>query len=857
MLEFKNCKNRKELVAHILNVGNDFNEKISNINSLNTDMLSAVEKTASYGQSLTDGLKVIANQISDIMILDGYLAKSVTPFENVSVELTNMIIDKDTLTMRIANKKISKSVIKDIKVFVNNSNKFFNASSFISGNSTMELKSIGDILDATIEILLSKDFVVSEFTLGIVDNGTKLPKIKDISIISSNGSLAKPLILNSDSNSYSIRSTDDIIRIQPSVGNKIVINLTKDDSYLSANSNIFEILIKSLSINSAEAYSFGEAIIGPIKSENPILKTGVFLDCDGDIKIDASIDKTEWTTISNINSISKISSIFNINNIDEESVSFENDIDKIYIRLTMYAKNTLPINLNDTYITRVVSSSNGYVEAGYENEYMVSNVFESIKKSYGRNSVFKMKPYEYEKPYAILDNKKLSLIEDKETYIFEETSMSIKTDMDKVLTANNTGKTTDLYAGNSIALYTQSIPTIDRISPRSNLSCCLKLKVPSGIYYAKYKDKEWQIDMSNASCKSIDTFNMLAEEDSKIYIRSSWDNNETEIASQNINGQYIISLYDYFFEPIPDAKFNKFYPYGNLVNTYSISNGKIKTKQESLIGAYAYVQYESVVNKKIINSSSSKVINLERSFAAKHTENLNNFIFKRIAKLKNSNIIYGSLKINTENAAIPSIINEVVFVDGASEFANYSTVTKAVGPSLNIIQVEDIKKDGQILLTGETDLFVNRVYSQDELLFRGDYYIYEGEIYLPQGIYTSEFISTEITYESILSISQNGLYSVDYKKGIIYSQNQIYENIEVEYMHSTLYAVYDATKELDTFSYIDTGNSVIINGDKESYVIETTLKEKEDNNISITPVAKNIQIRYITWAIFYQHILKI
>ena len=55
-----------------------------------------------------------------------------------------------------------------------------------------------------------------------------------------------------------------------------------------------------------------------------------------------------------------------------------------------------------------------------------------LKKSYGRNSVFKMKPYEYEKPYAILDNKKLSLIEDKETYIFEETNMSIKkTDMDK------------------------------------------------------------------------------------------------------------------------------------------------------------------------------------------------------------------------------------------------------------------------------------------------------------------------------------------------------------------------------------------------------------------------------------------
>ena len=49
-------------------------------------------------------------------------------------------------------------------------------------------------------------------------------------------------------------------------------------------------------------------------------------------------------------------------------------------------------------------------------------------------------------------------------------------------------------------------------------------------------------------------------------------------------------------------------------------------------------------------------------------------------------------KINTENAAIPSIVNEVVFVDRASEFANYSTVTKTIESNLNIIEVEDIKK---------------------------------------------------------------------------------------------------------------------------------------------------------------------
>ena len=100
------------------------------------------------------------------------------------------------------------------------------------------------------------------------------------------------------------------------------------------------------------------------------------------------------------------------------------------------------------------------------------------------------------------------------------------------------------------------------------------------------------------------------------------------------------------------------------------------------------------ITKKIIKNSASKVINLDRSFAAKYKENLNNFVFKRIAKLQNSNIINGSLKIDTSNAPIPSIINEVNFIDGISEFTKYGTVKKTIETNVNIINVEDIKKDG-------------------------------------------------------------------------------------------------------------------------------------------------------------------
>ena len=854
MLEFKNCINKKEIVAYVKEIGDELNNKIEDINSLNKNLMLAIEKTASYGQSLTDGLKVIANQVSDLIILDGHLANIVTPFDNVYVDLKNCVIDKDTLTIRLANKKISNSTIKDIKVLINNSNQFFDTSSFLSANSPMELKSIGKILDATIEINLSKDFIISEFLLDIIEDGTKMPKIKEISIISSDGLLAKPLILNSNSTNYNIRSAKDIIRIQPCIGNKIIINITKDDSYLSENSQIYEIKAKSLTINSAESYSNGEVLIGPIKASSPILKAGVFLESDSQIGIEISTNKEEWFKISNINSISKISSIFNINNVDENSTNFDNDIKEIYVKLIISSEKTQPINFNDKYITRTVVSSNGYVEAGYESEYMVSNVFESLNKSYGRNSLFKLKPYEYSKPYAILDNKKLSLIKDKETYIFDETSITIKSDMDKVLIKEKTGKTTELYAGNNIALYTQSIPILSRVNALTSMECCLKMKIPCGTYHLRYEDKEWSIDMSNISCKSIDTFNFLSKEGDKLYIRNSWDDEIETIEAVLVEGQYIISLYDYFFESITDLKFNKYYPYGNLSGTYSISNGKIKTKQQSLAAADAFIQYESQITKKIIKNSASKVINLDRSFAAKYKENLNNFVFKRIAKLQNSNIINGSLKIDTSNAPIPSIINEVNFIDGISEFTKYGTVKKTIEANVNIINVEDIKKDGQMLFTGESDLFVNRVYSENELIFRGDYFVENGTIKLPEGVFTSEFIFTEITYESILSINQNGLYSVDYKKGILYSQNPIYENIEIEYMHSTLHAVYNAVKELEQFEYIDTGNSVIINGNKETYIVETVLKNPENQNIEITPIIKNIQIRYTIWVIFYQQI---
>ena len=94
MLEFKNCINKKEIVAYVKEIGDELNNKIEDINSLNKNLMLAIEKTASYGQSLTDGLKVIANQVSDLIILDGHLANIITPFDNVYVDLKIALLIK-------------------------------------------------------------------------------------------------------------------------------------------------------------------------------------------------------------------------------------------------------------------------------------------------------------------------------------------------------------------------------------------------------------------------------------------------------------------------------------------------------------------------------------------------------------------------------------------------------------------------------------------------------------------------------------------------------------------------------------------------------------------------------------------
>lgn len=665
--------------------------------------------------------------------------------------------------------------------------------------------------------------------------------------MSSDGSISQPIIYNSNSKSYSLTSNTETIRFAPAIGNRIVIEMVKDDSYVIGNNNVYEMNLSDISIYSANAHATGEIVIGPIKSNDPILKAGIFFVSPNQVDVSISVDGIDWKSVSNINSINDISPVINFNNIDQSSVQVDSVVKTIYVKLGLTALSTVPDNYSDKYIVRTISADNGYAEISYDDGQKVSGVYESIGKAYGRTSLVTITPSEYGKPFGIVGTEKLSLIEGNESYIFWDWKLKIYTDADKLSMLSNSGSTTNLYAGNSIALYTQSIARLETVSKNTKLNCCIKMKVPSGIYRMSYGTLEWSLDLSNGYSRSIDCFNLLANQGDVVYVKDQWGNTIATVNAQLVEGRYIISLYDVFFEPIDHPNFNKFFPYGNIDNTYSISCGHIQSKKQDIQDILAYVQYETPIKKKILKNSIKKDIILDRPFVAKETQSLDKYVFKHAAKLNHCKILKGSVVIDTSNAAIQAMNNEVEYVDGKTEFTRYAT-TKYNLPQTptNIITLNGLKKDGDIFFAGETDLFINRVFSEEELLFRGDYLVEDNSIRLPSGIETSRFISTEIVYESRLTNNPNGLYSIDYENGIIYTQNKIYENVTITYMHSTLYGSYIAVENVDSNQYTDTGNSVIIYGSAESYFLETIPKESNTQIVLTSPIVKDIEIRYTT-----------
>ena len=458
-INYLNDKSRTGIISYIKEACQAMNNGADNITATNNTMFNIVDKTLSYGKSTTDSLKLLANQMQDIVICNGYLSKRPDIFRDINAEKYNTIVDTESLSIRLARKQISIEDIKAVNIYTNNKAVDFNLSDILTRDgSGIIVESVNTRTTIIIDIMLKKEAIVSEIDISMLDMGLKLPKIAGIVVTTSSNTIEKPVILNSNDYSYQLTLNNSQVRINPTVAKNIRITLIQDDSELLSQQNVFRCNIKSLSVGLAQSYEKGWVIFGPIKSSDPILKAGIAFNTTnyGSVKASISNNKEDWIYIHNTKDITPDTKIANYNNIDINSKLLSEEVKSIYVRFEITASTLMPTNLIDKYIVRLLATTNGYAESTYEEEYNLSAVYKILDHGYGKIKTGTFNLSKISVPYGIIGSNKLSLIGDDS--IFTDRQLRLMFDMDSLIASGNVVKTKDAYAGNDIKISSVSKP---------------------------------------------------------------------------------------------------------------------------------------------------------------------------------------------------------------------------------------------------------------------------------------------------------------------------------------------------------------------------------------------------------------
>jgi hypothetical protein len=229
------------------------------------------------------------------------------------------------------------------------------------------------------------------------------------------------------------------------------------------------------------------------------------------------------------------------------------------------------------------------------------------------------------------------------------------------------------------------------------------------------------------------------------------------------------------------------------------------------------------------------------------------YTFKKTAKFKHCNIIEGTVKFDFTNAFIHSMIKEVAFIDGAQEFVSSNRVTQFNNTNLNEIVLEGVFiDDNKISFYGGSNLFKNRVYSLEDLVELGDWLLIlelgSYKIKLPSGVKTSATIDTAIEYNvDNQSVSKDGIYSIDYQNGVMYTSSPIDGNIIVNYQYYNMALEGQAATELTNSEYI-ARDGILTISKQTTNDLSIVYKEgkNSDNTFIDSPILSNISINTIT-----------
>jgi len=822
-------KNRRGLLEYIKDTSFYINTAIDSINDTNDSMLSVIDKSISAANRAVENIKIIANKLADAIVIDGKLASTVNIFsDEVKSDSVNTVLDNDSLSIYLDQSDEKVLVVKNMSITGNNIGSI-KAEDVISGDGVV-ISNDRAYLSVTVDIELDKEDIISALDVHVEDDGTIFPTVVSAIGIRANGKIEKIQFARTRSDSVQISKELERLLISPAAYKKIRFTILKNDSSLTDRVST-SIILNKINIVSMDSFKTGSIVFGPVKDNISIKKIAVdFIEQQSkysNIKVFISTDNKTWIETSRSNRDNLSQKVFNINNIDKDSYFFEQEVRSFYVKFEISAlESTANIKaIPDIFIATDVSTN--YTEQAYGSDYAVYQVDMATGNGYGR----------------------IVLEQNDESVVIGTRNEKPFTDYKKLEIDSNTMVVAESFIEQDIAIYGISTPVLTEVGEGYTESACLVPIVPHGVYRIQISGASTYIDMSHGVIGSIDRFNIEATQESIAYVYNAIGELIGTVTATSIEDKYIISMHDLFFGINNDTSFNKYYPIITPANTYSISGYRVVYSGHPTTSININKIKEERIRSIEVSKQSGR-IKSEVLKTGKWEGLLSEEAFKKKVKLKHCNLINGSISINDNNAYVSSIRKEVGFIDGKTEFSakEYKSISVIGSPNMsNIIDMDaygvEVKNNEQMDVSGETNLFTNLVTSENELINEGDYFVNDNKIYLPEGVFLSAYIETTLSFSAVSNTYNSGLFSVDYRNGILYSNTPIDSATIIKYQYSLMFASFIETKRV-TEGYIDTGSSIIIHGDDGRYYLKLEAKDKSMKKINTSPIIKNINIYY-------------
>lgn len=145
-----------------------------------------------------------------------------------------------------------------------------------------------------------------------------------------------------------------------------------------------------------------------------------------------------------------------------------------------------------------------------------------------------------------------------------------------------------------------------------------------------------------------------------------------------------------------------------------------------------------------------------------------------------------------------SILTEVEYIDGVQEFLEEEYVTELLEKSKSSFVLSGVPVEGTIRFSGDTSMFTKQVYSEKDLSIAGSWFV-DGYTLKTKGL-TSMYTYTYITYKKKATTKKEGLFSVDYKEGYLYTSTPI-KDVQIEYKYASQYLYSSEMEQVDAKEY--------------------------------------------------------